>query len=121
MDSVHDRQPIITKTSKAKTGYNCGIEATIDLIAGKWKPLILYQLHEGGTQRFSELRRAIPGITEKMLIAQLRQLVADKLIGRKVYAVVPPKVEYCLTPLGLSLSPLLESMRIWGDDYLAAI
>lgn len=107
-----------TKTKRSKDSYSCGIEATVDLITGKWKPLILFQLHEAGTQRFSELRRIIPGITEKMLISQLRDLVADGLVKRTVYPVVPPKVEYCLTPLGRSMSPLLNTMRAWGDHYL---
>lgn len=115
MDSV--KLPL-TKIKRSKDSYSCGIEATVDLMTGKWKPLILFQLHEVGTQRFSELRRIIPGVTEKMLIAQLRDLAADGLIQRTVYAVVPPKVEYQLTPLGRSMSPLLEAMRIWGDQYL---
>jgi len=118
MDSIKTTQ---TTSRSRKTDYNCGIEATLDLITGKWKPLILYQLCENEVQRFSELRRAIPGITEKMLIAQLRQLVADGLIIRTVYPVVPPKVEYRLTTLGMSLFPLLKTMRAWGDEYLVAL
>lgn len=116
MDSI---DTTLTKVKKSRDKYSCGIEATVDLITGKWKPLILYQLNEGGVQRPSQLRRAIPGITEKMLIVQLRELVADRLITRTVYPVVPPKVEYQLTALGASLSPLLEAMRAWGDQYLS--
>lgn len=97
--------------------YNCAIEATLDMIGGRWKALILFQLLEYGTQRFSQLHRAIPGITEKMLTAQLRKLADDALISREVYPVVPPKVEYSLTSRGVSMAPLLYGMRAWGEEH----
>ena len=96
---------------------HCPVEATLDLIGGKYKALILWHLSEK-TLRFSELRSAIKNATPKMLTQQLRELEAQALIHREVYPVVPPKVEYSLTDLGRSLMPILVAMRDWGADYL---
>ncbi len=95
----------------------CPVEATLELIGGKYKSLILWHL-SANTMRFSELQKEIPGATAKMLTQQLRELEAHDLIHRKVYPVVPPKVEYSLTELGNSLMPVLVSMRDWGAEYL---
>lgn len=95
----------------------CPVAATLDLIGGKYKALILWNLSDG-IRRFSELRKTISGATPKMLTQQLRELEAQKLIARKVYAVVPPKVEYSLTETGKSLMPILTAMRDWGAEYL---
>lgn len=95
----------------------CPVEATLELIGGKYKALILWHLSEN-TMRFSELQKEIPGATPKMLTQQLRELEAHNLIHREVYPVVPPKVEYSLTTLGHSLMPVLISMRDWGAKYL---
>ncbi len=95
----------------------CPVEATVSLIDGKWKSVLLFQLL-GGVARFNELRRRLPNLTQRMLTKQLRELEADGLISRKVYAVVPPKVEYRLTPLGRSLEPVLDTMKAWGDAHL---
>ena len=103
--------------SNRKSDYRCSVEATLDLIDGRWKILILFRLTENEPLRFSELRNSILGITEKMLTTRLRELESDGLISRKVYPVVPPKTEYRLTPLGKSLEPLLLQMRSWGDTY----
>lgn len=97
----------------------CPVEATLDLIGGKYKALILWHLADG-MHRFSELKKEISNATPKMLTQQLRELEAQKLISRKVYAVVPPKVEYSLTETGKSLMPILTAMRDWGADYLRA-
>ncbi len=102
----------------AAPGVNCPVEATLALIGGKYKTLILWHLTEG-TLRFSELKKIVTAATPKMLTHQLRELEQDGLIARKVYPVVPPKVEYSLTPLGQSIRPILESMYAWGTDYLA--
>ena len=96
---------------------NCPVEATLDLIGGKYKALILWHLSDG-TLRFSELRNVIQGATPKMLTQQLRELEAQDLIHREVYPVIPPKVEYSLTETGRSLLPILVAMRDWGADYL---
>ena len=80
--------------------YTCTFEITMDLIGGKWKPIIIWHLGTKGTQRFTELKKLIPQITQKMLTQQLRELEMDNLVNRKVYAQVPPKVEYSLTDLG---------------------
>ncbi len=99
------------------TTYQCAIEVTLDLIAGKWKALILCHLAMG-TTRFSALKRTFPSITQKMLTQQLRELEEDGLITRTVYAQVPPKVEYALTPFGESLLPVIQVMSEWGKNYL---
>ena len=96
---------------------NCPVAATLELIGGKYKALILWNLAEKKL-RFSELRNTIQGATPKMLTQQLRELEAQNLIHREVFAVVPPKVEYSLTELGRSLMPILVSMRDWGSSYL---
>lgn len=96
---------------------NCPVEATLDLIGGKYKALILWHLSDG-TLRFSELRSRIKRATPKMLTQQLRELEAQDLIHREVYPVIPPKVEYSLTETGRSLMPILVAMRDWGAEYL---
>ena len=95
----------------------CPVEATLDLIGGKYKALILWHLSEGKL-RFNELRKRVAGATPKMLTQQLRELEAQKLIHREVYPIIPPKVEYSLTELGKSLMPILVAMRDWGADYM---
>ena len=96
---------------------NCPVEATLDLIGGKYKALILWHLSEGKL-RFSELRKVITTATPKMLTQQIRELESQALIHREVFPVVPPKVEYSLTELGRSLLPILVAMRDWGADYM---
>lgn len=96
--------------------YYCPVKLTADIIGGKWKPLILFYL-EGGTRRFGELRKLIPHMTKKMLTQHLRELERDGLVHRKVYAVVPPKVEYSLTRHGESLKPILKLMSTWGTKH----
>ena len=95
----------------------CPVAATLELIGGKYKALILWHLSEG-TLRFSELQKAVNTATAKMLTQQLRELEANMLIHREVFPVIPPKVEYSLTELGKSLLPVLAAMRDWGADYL---
>ena len=103
----------------ACAGYNCPVDTTIELIGGKYKSLILWHLIDA-TLRFGELRKLIPQATPKMLTQQLRELEADNLVTRTVYPVVPPKVEYALTDLGLSIRPILTVMYDWGAEYLKA-
>ncbi|QEN87414.1 helix-turn-helix transcriptional regulator [Labrys sp. KNU-23] len=92
----------------------CSVEAAIGLIDGKWKSIILFHLLSG-TLRFGEIRRHIANVTPRMLTNQLRELEEDGLIERKVYAQVPPKVEYSLSPLGRSMEPVLLALKAWGD------
>jgi len=95
----------------------CPVEATLELIGGKYKALILWHLSDGQL-RFSELRKLIKNATPKMLTQQLRELESNKLIHREVFPIIPPKVEYSLTDLGKSLLPTLVAMRDWGANYL---
>jgi len=100
--------------------YYCGLDATIDVIAGKWKALILWEL-DGGTRRFGALRRGVSGISEKMLIQQLRELEADGLVHREAYPEIPPRVEYSLTELGASLNAALLPLCEWGERNMDGI
>lgn len=100
--------------------FNCRKELTLALIGGKWKMLILWRLGKDGTKRFNELKESIPGVTQKILTSQLRDLEEDHLVHREVYPEVPPKVEYSLTACGESLIPILETMYHWGTDYCEA-
>ena len=95
----------------------CPVEATIGLIDGKWKVVILYNLKDGPV-RFNALRRALAGITQRMLTKQLRELEQAGLILRQVYAEVPPRVEYRLSPLGMTMRPVFQALRAWGETYL---
>lgn len=97
--------------------YGCSVEATLDVIGGRWKGVILFHLLDG-TKRFNQLQRLLNGCTQRMLTLQLRELERDGVVQRKVYAEVPPKVEYSLTEFGHSLEPVLLLMREWGDRYI---
>ncbi len=94
----------------------CPVETTLTLISDKWKVLILRDLLPG-TKRFGELRKSIGHVSQKVLTAQLRQMEQSGLVNRKVYAEVPPKVEYSLTDVGYSLKPILDAMWTWGEEY----
>jgi len=95
----------------------CAVEATLQVISGRWKVLIFRELLQG-TKRFNELQRAVQGITHKMLIQQLRDMEADGIVQRDVYQQLPAKVEYSLTPLGKTLNPIINAMHQWGVEYL---
>lgn len=97
----------------------CPVSACMEVIGGKWKPFILFHLH-GGMKRYNELRRLIPGVTQRMLTLQLRELEADGLVSRTVHAEVPPRVEYRLTGYGETLGPILEAMAVWGSRHRKA-
>ncbi len=98
----------------------CPVETTLSLIGDKWKVLILRDLL-GGTKRFGELKKSVGGVSQKVLTAQLRDMEENGLVNRKVYAEVPPRVEYSLTELGLSLKPILDAMLNWGEEYKASL
>jgi DNA-binding HxlR family transcriptional regulator len=97
--------------------YYCNVELTLQVIGGKWKPIIMYRLGDGGTLRFSEIKRSIPNITQKMLTQQLRELEADGVVHRQVFPQVPPRVEYRLTDIGRSVMPVIDSLCRWGKEY----
>jgi len=97
--------------------YHCPVEAALDVIGGKWKPLILWALRDN-VLRFGELRKELPGVNTKMLTKQLRELEEDGVVTRKVYPEVPPRVEYRITDFGKTLIPILEALCNWGADYL---
>lgn len=95
---------------------NCPMVVSINTIGGKWKPIILHML-SSGTMRFNELKRKVPPLSQKVLTQQLRELEQDRIVNRTVYPEVPPRVEYSLTPLGMTLVPVLESLYRWGEMY----
>lgn len=107
------------RTKRRKEFEGCPVEITLHVIGGRWKVLILWYLKEK-FRRFSELKRLMPGITQKMLTQQLRELERDGLVHRKVYAQVPPKVEYSLTGHAKSLGPILNQMCKWGKEHETA-
>ncbi|GAA0861717.1 helix-turn-helix domain-containing protein [Sphingopyxis soli] len=107
-----------TRRRAGRTG--CSVEATLSVIGGVWKPVLLFHLL-GGRLRFNALCRLTPNATQRMITLQLRELEADGIVARIVYPEVPPRVEYELTPLGHSLKPVLLSMRSWGADFQASL
>lgn len=98
--------------------YFCGVDAAMDVVSGKWKSLIIWELHTSGVRRFGELRRGLPGVSEKMLIQHLREMEEDGLVHREVYREVPPKVEYSLTEHGVSLNTALTALGKWGTERI---
>lgn len=102
---------------KCDLKYSCPVEATLGVIGGKWKPLILWQLKED-ILRYNSLQQTIPGISPKMLTKQLRELEEDGLVRRKMYPEIPPRVEYSLTDFGKTVIPVLEALAQWGSRYM---
>ncbi len=98
----------------------CGLDAVLDVVGGKWKTLILWELHPQA-RRFGELRRLVEGISEKMLIQQLREMEADGIVAREDFREVPPRVEYSLTRFGVSLNDALEPLCEWGERHMKRI
>ncbi|MCG8575722.1 MAG: winged helix-turn-helix transcriptional regulator [Flavobacteriales bacterium] len=100
---------------------NCPFHLAMNTLEGKWKFAILYVLLDKGTLRFKELERAIPDISTRMLVKELKHLETKKIVKRKAYATVPPKVEYSLTEVGKSLKPVIDSISKWGESYAKAV
>lgn len=100
------------------SNYQCEIELTLEILSGKWKALIIWNLHLHDVIRYNEFRRLIPFITQKMLTQQLKELEKYKIISRKVYSSVPPMVEYTLTETGKELIPIMDAMDDWGKKYV---
>jgi DNA-binding HxlR family transcriptional regulator len=102
------------------TGFSCGLDATLHVISGKWKPLILFSLRDG-PRRYGELKRLIPGVSDKVLIQQLKDLQGDQVLARTDYKEVPPRVDYELTPLGRSLAEAIVPLCTWGTEHMAEV
>lgn len=107
----------LTLYTACPDAYGCPVEATLAVIGGKWKGVILYHLMSG-TKRFNEFRRLMPDITQRMLTLQLRELEKDGIIHREIFKEVPPKVEYSLTEFGRTLEPIIKLMRDWGSSII---
>ena len=113
-------QNTIVDPALGASGFTCGLDATLKIISGKWKPLILYFLLRGPT-RYGELKRAVRDISDKVLIQHLKELEADGVLRRNDYKEVPPRVDYTLTQLGQSLAQALEPLCAWGTENMAAM
>ena len=105
----------LPRSKLVKNFPGCPVEATLSLLDGKWKGVILFHLMEG-TLRFNEIRRRLPAVTQRMLTKQLRELEVSGLVSRTIFPVVPPRVDYALTPLGASLEPIIRAMAAWGEE-----
>ena len=107
-----------TPSQTCANGFTCGLDATLRIISGKWKPLVLFFLHDG-PKRYGELKRTIQGVSDKVLIQQLKELEADRVLSRTDHREVPPRVDYALTPLGRSLADALVPLCTWGTENMA--
>ena len=112
-----DNQSIGTKKTFIFDENTCPVTATMKVLGGKWKPILINAIYFTAPARFGELKRSVIGITQSMLTQQLRELEDDGIISRKIYAEIPPKVEYTLTEFGLTLSPVIQTMAKWGEDF----
>lgn len=108
-------------TRRPGNPFICGLDAAVDVVGGKWKPMILWALDAEGVLRFGRLRRHIDGVSEKVLVQQLRELESDGIVAREVYREVPPRVEYALTELGRELNAALVPLGRWGHEYMDVI
>lgn len=113
--------PSTQKCTQTLPGFTCGLDVTLRVIAGKWKPLILYFIAQDGPTRYGQLRRAVRGVSDKVLIQQLKELEADGLVRRTDYREVPPRVDYSLTPLGRSLAEALVPLCSWGTEHMPEV
>ena len=110
----------MTMNAPSSPAFTCGLDATLRIVAGKWKPLIVYFLAQQ-PNRYGELRRAVRGVSDKMLIQHLKELEADGIVRRTDHKEVPPRVDYTLTPLGHSLADALAPLCAWGTDNMAEV
>lgn len=113
--------PPVRSCTPTLPGFTCGLDATLRVVAGKWKPLILYFVAQDGPTRYGELRRAVRDVSDKVLIQQLKELAADGLVKRTDHKEVPPRVDYSLTPLGHSLAQALVPLCAWGTEHMAEV
>lgn len=112
-----DSQSIKKKKPFIFDENNCPVTATMKVLGGKWKPILINAIYFTSPARFGELKRSVKGITQSMLTQQLRELEDDGIISRKIYAEIPPRVEYTLTEFGLTLSPVIQTMAKWGEEF----
>lgn len=112
-----DNQLIKNKKKFIFDEDTCPVTATMKVLGGKWKPILINAIYFTAPARFGELKRSVIGITQSMLTQQLRELEDDGIISRKIYAEIPPKVEYTLTEFGLTLSPVIQTMATWGEEF----
>lgn len=115
--TINDNQLIKNRTKTVFDENNCPVTATMKVLGGKWKPILINAIYFTSPARFGELKRSVVGITQSMLTQQLRELEEDGIISRKIYAEIPPKVEYTLTEFGLTLSPVIQTMAQWGEEF----
>ncbi|MCU0442992.1 MAG: helix-turn-helix transcriptional regulator [Bacteroidia bacterium] len=115
--TINDNQLVKTKIKTVFDENNCPVTATMKVLGGKWKPILINAIYFTSPARFGELKRSVAGITQSMLTQQLRELEEDGIISRKIYAEIPPKVEYTLTEFGLTLSPVIQTMAQWGEEF----
>lgn len=116
-NTIIDNQYINTKKNIIFDENSCPVTATMKVLGGKWKSILINAIYFTSPARFGELKRSVVGITQSMLTTQLRELEDDGIITRKIYAEIPPRVEYTLTEFGLTLSPIILSMAEWGKQY----
>jgi DNA-binding HxlR family transcriptional regulator len=112
-----DNQSIESKKTFIFDENTCPVTATMKVLGGKWKPILINAIYFTAPARFGELKRSVIGITQSMLTQQLRELENDGIISRKIYAEIPPKVEYALTDFGFTLSPVIQTLAEWGKEY----
>ncbi len=112
-----DNQQVKNEKNFVFDEKSCPVTATMQVLGGKWKAILINAIYLTSPARFGELKRSVKGITQSMLTQQLRELEDDGLISRKIYAEIPPRVEYTLTEFGLTLSPIMQSMAKWGEEY----
>jgi DNA-binding HxlR family transcriptional regulator len=112
-----DNQEVKSERKMVFDENSCPVTATMQVLGGKWKAILINAIYLTSPARFGELKRSVKGITQSMLTQQLRELEDDGLIRRKIYAEIPPKVEYTLTEFGLTLSPIMQSMAKWGEEF----
>jgi DNA-binding HxlR family transcriptional regulator len=116
-NTITDNQEIKSGKEIIFDENTCPVTATMKVLGGKWKSILLNAIYLTSPARFGELKRSVVGITQSMLTSQLRELEDDSIITRKIYAEIPPRVEYTLTEFGLTLSPIIQSMAEWGKQY----
>lgn len=115
--TIVDNQDIKKERKMVFDENSCPVTATMQVLGGKWKAILINAIYLTSPARFGELKRSVKGITQSMLTQQLRELEDDGLISRKIYAEIPPRVEYTLTEFGLTLSPIMQSMAKWGEEF----